>query len=138
MSVNGGRALACGLALALLLGYSAGGWAARPSRHWRQHLWHLCGLNTMVGTAAANTASAGLFGRGSEEHGQTMPAVLVPNGQNFWTPQTRAGEAKCQAPYYYADDRLQGIRNSHWTSGSCTQDYGSFTRGARHTLQPPG
>ena len=139
MSVNGGRALACGLALVLLLGYSAGGWAARPSRHWRQHHWHLCGLNTMVGTAAANTATAGLFGRGSEEHGQTMPAVLVPNGQNFWTPQTRAGEAKCQAPYYYADQRLQGIRNSHWTSGSCTQDYGSFTiaaLGGRLRLRP--
>lgn len=81
----------------------------------------------MVGTAPANTKTAGLFGKGSEEHGQTMPAVLSPNGQNFWTPQTRATEAKCLAPYYYTDTMLQGFRNSHWTSGSCTQDYGSFT-----------
>ena len=81
----------------------------------------------MVGTAPANTKTAGLFGKGSEEHGQTMPSVLSPNGQNFWTPQTRATEAKCLAPYYYTDELLQGFRNSHWTSGSCTQDYGSFT-----------
>ena len=81
----------------------------------------------MVGTAPANTKTAGLFGKGSEEHGQTMPAVLSPNGQNFWTPQTRESERKCLAPYYYTDTKLQGFRNSHWTSGSCTQDYGSFT-----------
>lgn len=97
------------------------------SKHDREHLRQLCELNTMVGTAPANTKTAGLFGRGSEEHGQTMPAVLSPNGQNFWTPQTRESEAKCLAPYYYTDDMLQGFRNSHWTSGSCTQDYGSFT-----------
>ena len=97
------------------------------SRHDREHLRQLCALNTMVGTAPANTKTAGLFGKGSEEHGQTMPAVLSPNGQNFWTPQTRESEAKCVSPYYYTDTMLQGFRGSHWTSGSCTQDYGSFT-----------
>ena len=97
------------------------------NKHDREHLLQLCSLNTMVGTAPANTKTAGLFGKGSEEHGQTMPAVLSPNGQNFWTPQTRESEAKCVSPYYYTDTKLQGFRNSHWTSGSCTQDYGSFT-----------
>ena len=97
------------------------------SKHDREHLRQLCSLNTMVGTAPANTKTAGLFGKGSEEHGQTMPAVLSPNGQNFWTPQTRESEAKCLSPYYYTDIKLQGFRGSHWTSGSCTQDYGSFT-----------
>lgn len=101
--------------------------ARRLSRHDREHLRQLCSLNTMVGTAPANTKTAGLFGKGSEEHGQTMPAVLSPNGQNFWTPQTRESEAKCLSPYYYTDTQLQGFRGSHWTSGSCTQDYGSFT-----------
>lgn len=81
----------------------------------------------MVGTAQANTHTAGLFGKGSEEHGQTLPAVLVPNGQNFWTPQTQDTEKKCIAPYYYKDTMLQGFRNSHWIVGGCTQDYGSFT-----------
>ncbi|MBR1389141.1 MAG: GH92 family glycosyl hydrolase [Prevotella sp.] len=95
--------------------------------HDLEHLRQLCSLNTMVGTAPANTKTAGLFGKGSEEHGQTLPAVLSPNGQNFWTPQTRDTEKKCVAPYYYTDSLLQGFRNSHWIVGGCTQDYGSFT-----------
>ena len=98
--------------------------------HRLMHLRQLASLNTMVGTAEANTLSAGLFGKGSEEHGQTLPAVLTPNGQNFWTPQTRDTEKKCVAPYYYADTLLQGVRNSHWIVGGCTQDYGSFTLAA--------
>ncbi|MBQ6210753.1 MAG: GH92 family glycosyl hydrolase [Prevotella sp.] len=95
--------------------------------HDLEHLRQLNAINTMVGTAQANTLSAGLFGKGSEEHGQTLPAVLAPNGQNFWTPQTQDTEQKCIAPYYYKDSLLQGFRNSHWIVGGCTQDYGSFT-----------
>ena len=95
--------------------------------HRLHHLHHLHALNTMVGTAQANTRTAGLFGKGSEEHGQTLPAVLTPNGQNFWTPQTQDTEQKCIAPYYYKDTLFQGVRNSHWIVGGCTQDYGSFT-----------
>ena len=98
--------------------------------HYFEHLRQLNALNTMVGTAPANTKTAGLFGKGSEEHGQTLPAVLTPNGQNFWTPQTRDTEKKCIAPYYYTDSLFQGIRNSHWIVGGCTQDYGSFTLAA--------
>ena len=97
--------------------------------HALDHLRQLSALNTMVGTAAANTRTAGLFGKGSEEHGQTLPAVLVPNGQTFWTPQTQETERKCIAPYYYQDTLFQGIRASHWLVGGCTQDYGSFTVG---------
>lgn len=80
-----------------------------------------------IGTAPAQTRTAGLFGKGSEEMGQTLPAVLWPNGMNFWTPQTRDTEHKCVAPYYYNDGYLQGFRNSHWLVGGCTQDFGSFT-----------
>ena len=95
--------------------------------HRLEHLRQLSALNTMVGTAPANTRTAGLFGKGSEEHGQTLPAVLVPNGQTFWTPQTSDTEKKCVAPFYYTDSLLQGFRASHWLVGGCTQDYGSFT-----------
>ena len=107
--------------------------------HKLEHISQLNALNTMVGTAQANTHTAGLFGKGSEEHGQTLPAVLVPNGQNFWTPQTQDTEKKCIAPYYYKDSMLQGFRNSHWIVGGCTQDYGSFTIatiGGKLRLQP--
>lgn len=84
-------------------------------------------INTVVGTAYASTHSAGVYGKGSEEHGQTLPAVLVPHGMTFWTPQTRDTELKCIAPYYYPDTLFQGFRASHWIVGGCTQDYGSFT-----------
>lgn len=84
-------------------------------------------VDTRVGTDAAVTRTAGLFGKGSEEHGQTLPAVGVPHGMNLWTPQTRDTEQKCIAPYYYSDPELQGFRNSHWIVGGCTQDYGSMT-----------
>ena len=107
--------------------------------HDLEHLRQLNAINTMVGTAQANTLTAGMFGNGSEEHGQTLPAVLVPNGQNFWTPQTQDTEQKCIAPYYYKDTQLQGFRNSHWIVGGCTQDYGSFTvatLGGNLRLQP--
>lgn len=63
----------------------------------------------------------------SEHKGQTMPAVGVPNGMTNWVPQTIAGEKKCNSPYYYYQDAIQGFRASHWLNGSCTQDYGSVT-----------
>lgn len=84
-------------------------------------------VDTRIGTDYAETATAGLFGKGSEEHGQTVPAVGVPHGMNMWTPQTRDTEEKCIAPYYFRDSLLQGFRNSHWINGGCTQDYGSMS-----------
>lgn len=84
-------------------------------------------VDTRVGTAASTTKTAGKFGKSSEEYGQTLPAVLAPNGMNFWTPQTQDTERKCVAPYYYKDTLIQGFRNSHWIVGGCTQDYGSMT-----------
>lgn len=84
-------------------------------------------IDTRVGTAASTTHTAGMFGKHTEEYGQTLPAVLEPNGMNFWTPQTQDTEQKCIAPYYYRDSLFQGFRNSHWIVGGCTQDYGSMT-----------
>lgn len=84
-------------------------------------------VDTRVGTAPSITKAAGAFGKNTEEYGQTLPAVLEPNGMNFWTAQTQDTEAKCKAPYYYEDAKIQGFRNSHWIVGGCTQDYGSMT-----------
>ena len=84
-------------------------------------------VDTRIGTAASITKTAGLFGKKTEEYGQVIPAVLEPNGMNFWTPQTQDTERKCKAPYYYRDSLMQGFRNSHWIVGGCTQDYGSMT-----------
>lgn len=96
------------------------------SQHFRQES-RIQYVDTRVGTAASVTKHAGRFGKGREEYAQTIPAVLEPNGMNFWTPQTRDTEIKCIAPYYYRDSILQGFRNSHWINGGCTQDYGSMT-----------
>ncbi|MCF0203520.1 MAG: glycoside hydrolase family 92 protein [Bacteroidaceae bacterium] len=84
-------------------------------------------VDTRLGTQAAQTNSAGRFGKHTEEQGHTLPAVLVPHGMTFWTPQTRNTEKKGVCPYYSTDERLQGFRASHWLVGGCTQDYGSFT-----------
>ncbi|NDV57723.1 GH92 family glycosyl hydrolase [Bacteroides sp. 519] len=84
-------------------------------------------VDTRIGTAPSITKTAGNFGKNTEEYGQTLPAVLEPNGMNFWTAQTQNTELKCKAPYYYKDTRIQGFRNSHWIVGGCTQDYGSMT-----------
>lgn len=87
------------------MSFSAAGFAQTPSGA-------VDLVNVMIGTAA---------------EGQTFPAAGVPFAMTQWTPQTRAGESKCVAPYYWADTKIQGFRGSHFLSGSCTQDYGSFT-----------
>ena len=67
-------------------------------------------VDTRTGTAPSATHTAELFGKNTEEYGQTLPAVLEPNGMNFWTPQTQDTEAKCKAPYYYKDRK--NLRNN--------------------------
>ena len=84
-------------------------------------------VNTLIGTAPSTTKAAKSHGKGTEELGQTIPAVQTPNGMNSWTPQTRLTENKCVAPYYYKDSYFYGFRASHWVNGGCTQDYGSYT-----------
>ena len=51
-------------------------------------------VDTRTGTAPSATHTAELFGKNTEEYGQTLPAVLEPNGMNFWTPQTQDIESK--------------------------------------------
>jgi predicted alpha-1,2-mannosidase len=85
-------------------------------------------VDPLIGTAPAATISAKRNSTaGSEEKGQTFPGVGRPFGMTQWTPETRTTETKCISPYYYNDTHITGFRGSHWMSGSCTQDYGSFT-----------
>jgi predicted alpha-1,2-mannosidase len=86
----------------------------------------LSALSVLAGTFAAPADSVNpLIGTAGD--GQTFPAAGVPFGMTQWTPQTQAGEAKCIAPYYSKDTRIQGFRGSHFMSGSCVAEYGSFT-----------
>ncbi len=80
------------------------------------------------GTASATTVSAVKHSEGgTEQNANTIPAVTLPFAMTQWTPQTRTTEVKCLPPYFYKDSKLSGFRGTHWLSGSCTQDYGSFT-----------
>ncbi len=85
-------------------------------------------VETRIGSAPSATASAKAHSEaGSELKGQTIPVVGVPHGMTQWTPQTRATEKKCIAPYYFDDTKFQGFRGTHWLNGSCVQDYGTLT-----------
>lgn len=86
-------------------------------------------VQPLAGTAASTTISAQKHSEAgsSEKNANTIPAVTLPFAMTQWTPQTRTTEIKCQAPYYYRDSLFSGIRGTHWISGSCMQDYGSFS-----------
>lgn len=82
-------------------------------------------VNPLIGTAQATTER--ILGKNTETYAQVIPVVSMPHGMTGWTPQTRTTEKKCQAPYYYSDSLITGIRGTHWLNGSCVQDYGSMT-----------
>lgn len=86
-------------------------------------------VDPLIGTGTSTTISNTKHGAEHVHHAnaQVIPAVTMPFGMTNWTPQTSETEDKCNAPYYYEDTLLQGLRGSHWLSGSCTQDYGSVT-----------
>ena len=85
-------------------------------------------VQPLSGSAPATTKAALKHSEaGSELNANTIPSVTLPFAMTQWTPQTRLLETKCQPPYYYQDTLLSGFRGTHWLSGSCTQDYGSFT-----------
>jgi len=86
-------------------------------------------VQPLSGTASATTISAIKHSEagGTESNANTIPAVGLPFAMTQWTLQTRTTEVKCQPPYYYKDSLMSGFRGTHWLSGSCTQDYGSFT-----------
>jgi putative alpha-1,2-mannosidase len=85
-------------------------------------------VQPLSGTAASATVSAIKHSKaGNEGNANTIPSVGLPFAMTQWTPQTRTTEKKCLPPYYYKDSLLSGFRGTHWLSGSCTQDYGSFT-----------
>lgn len=84
-------------------------------------------VDPLIGTMRANTLSTKGNTNDRTGNGQTIPAVTAPFGMTQWTPQTNSTETKCIAPFYFGTTKIQGFRATHWLSGSCTQDYGSFT-----------
>lgn len=85
-------------------------------------------VQPLSGTAPSTTLSALQHSEAnSEANANTIPAVGLPFGMTQWTLQTRFTENKCVPPYHYTDTLFSGFRGTHWISGSCMQDYGSFT-----------
>lgn len=84
-------------------------------------------VQPLIGTGRSTTPAALKHSEGTELQANTIPAVAVPFGMTQWSPQTGITEKKCVAPYYYGDPLFYGFRGSHWISGSCMPDYGSFT-----------
>jgi predicted alpha-1,2-mannosidase len=88
---------------------------------------YLSYVDPLIGTGPASTIAAKEHPGDHVSNGQTIPAVTAPFGMTQWTPQIYDNEQKCIAPFYTGQTMIQGFRASHWLSGSCTQDYGSFT-----------
>ncbi|MES2426406.1 MAG: GH92 family glycosyl hydrolase [Bacteroidota bacterium] len=84
-------------------------------------------VDPYVGTAPSTTLSATKHGGGTEQRANTIPAVGTPFGMTQWTAQTQRLETKCVPPYIFQDATISGFRGTHWLSGSCVPDYGSFT-----------
>jgi len=57
-------------------------------------------------------------------NGNTYPAVAVPWGMNFWTPQTGKNGDGWQ--YTYTDDKIRGFKQTHQPS-PWMNDYGQFS-----------
>ena len=71
-------------------------------------------VNPLVGTESSYSLS----------HGNTYPAVAVPWGMNFWTPQT--GKMGNGWGYTYQSDSIRGIKETHQPS-PWINDYGAFS-----------
>ena len=78
-------------------------------------------VNTLIGTSYYEDQFD------VHDYGNTAPFAGPPFAHTPWTAQTRDSEDKCKSAYYYFDPYWQGMRRSHWMSGSCTIDYGSAT-----------
>ena len=71
-------------------------------------------VSTLVGTQSKHSLSTG----------NTYPAVAMPWGMNFWTPQTgRMGDGWV---YTYDADKIRGLKQTHQPS-PWINDYGQFS-----------
>ena len=70
-------------------------------------------VSTLVGTESKHSLSTG----------NTYPAVCMPWGMNFWTPQT--GKMGDGWTYVYTADKLRGFKQTHQPS-PWINDYGQF------------
>ena len=70
-------------------------------------------VSTLVGTLSKHSLSTG----------NTYPAIALPWGMNFWTPQT--GKMGDGWQYVYTEDKIRGLKQTHQPS-PWFNDYGQF------------
>ena len=70
-------------------------------------------VSTLVGTMSKHSLSTG----------NTYPAIAMPWGMNFWTPQT--GDMGDGWAYTYTADKIKGLKQTHQPS-PWINDYGQF------------
>ena len=70
-------------------------------------------VNILMGTLSKHALSTG----------NTYPAIALPWGMNFWTPQT--GEMGDGWTYVYTADKIRGFKQTHQPS-PWINDYGQF------------
>ena len=70
-------------------------------------------VSTLVGTQSKHSLSTG----------NTYPAIAMPWGMNFWTPQT--GKMGDGWQYVYTADKIRGLKQTHQPS-PWINDYGQF------------
>ncbi len=66
----------------------------------------------------------GSYSKVDLSNGNTYPAIAIPWGMNFWTPQT--GKAGDGFIYVYNADKIRGFKQTHQAS-NWINDYGQFT-----------
>ena len=71
-------------------------------------------VNPLVGTQSTYSLSTG----------NTYPAIAMPWGMNFWTPQT--GKMGDGWQYMYTADKIKGFKQTHQPS-PWMNDYGVFS-----------
>ena len=94
----------CAAALASCTCPSAGEQRLRPSEY----------VSTLVGTQSDFSLSTG----------NTYPAIALPWGMNFWTPQT--GKMGDGWAYTYGAHQVRGFKQTHQPS-PWINDYGQFS-----------
>ena len=83
-----------------------------------------CGQKSQVSLVSLVNPLMGTESTFEFSHGNTYPAVAVPWGMNFWSPQT--GENGSGWMYTYKDSLIRGFRQTHQPS-PWINDYGTFS-----------
>ena len=83
-----------------------------------------CGHKSQVSLVSLVNPLMGTESTFEFSHGNTYPAVAVPWGMNFWSPQT--GENGSGWMYTYKDSLIRGFRQTHQPS-PWINDYGTFS-----------